>query len=196
MAEPLHRLGPLGPLPLDAKPEGFDCAVAAPLTRFVLRGDETARAAAARGFGVAIPTTACSAAESGQRAALWLGPDEWLLLAPVADAASVESEIAAAATGTRHALFDVGHRQVALSLGGPLAADVLAQGCPLDLDPAAFPVGMCTRTLLAKTEILLWRREKLRFHVEVARSFARYAGEWIALAARDAAAMAAAAGTR
>ncbi|MBM3523062.1 MAG: sarcosine oxidase subunit gamma, partial [Alphaproteobacteria bacterium] len=99
-------------------------------------------------------------------------------------------------TGTRHALFDVGHRQIALTLGGRLAADVLAQGCPLDLDLAAFPVGMCTRTLLAKTEIVLWRREMLRFHVEVARSFGRYAGEWIALAARDAAAMAVAMGAR
>lgn len=196
MAEPLHRQGPLGPLPVDAKPEGFDCAVAPPLARFVLRGDEAARLAAARGLGVEIPATPCRAAESGPRAALWLGPDEWLLLAPVADAAAVESAIAAAATGARHALFDVGHRQIALSLGGPLAVDVLAQGCPLDLDLAAFPVGMCTRTLLAKAEIVLWRRAAQRFHVEVARSFARYTGEWIALAARDAAAMAAATGGR
>jgi sarcosine oxidase subunit gamma len=44
----------------------------------------------------------------------------------------------------------------------------------LDLDAAAFPVGMATRTLFAKTEIVLWRRESMRFHIEVWRSFAGY----------------------
>ena len=34
-------------------------------------------------FGVALPTTPMRAHAEGQRAALWLGPDEWLLLAPV-----------------------------------------------------------------------------------------------------------------
>ncbi|MBL8697668.1 MAG: sarcosine oxidase subunit gamma [Alphaproteobacteria bacterium] len=196
MADPLPRQGPLTPLPLDETLRGFACAIVPPMARFILRADDAARAAAGRGLGLELPSDPCRAATRDGRSALWLGPDEWLLLAAEADGPAVAAAIADSAAGTRHALFDVGHRQIGLALSGPLAADVLAQGCPLDLDPSAFPVGMCTRTLLAKTEIVLWRRDAERFHVEVARSFARYAGELIVLAARGAAAMAAAAGSR
>jgi sarcosine oxidase subunit gamma len=37
-----------------------------------------------------------------------------------------------------------------------------------------FPVGMCTRTVLAKADIVLWRTRDESFHVEVWRSFAGY----------------------
>ena len=76
------------------------------------------------------------------------------------------------------AVVDVSHRQVGLLLDGPGAADVLAAGCPLDLHTAAFPPGMCTRTVFGKAEIVLWRLED-GFHVEVWRSFAAYVGALI-----------------
>ena len=62
---------------------------------------------------------------------------------------------------------------------------VLAAGCPLDLDPEHFPVGMCTRTVLAKSEIVLWRRGPALFHIEVWRSFAVYVTAFLGQAARD-----------
>ena len=71
-------------------------------------------------------------------------------------------------------MVDVGHRQAGLVLEGPGAMDALAAGCPLDLHPTAFPVGMCTRTVFGKAEIVLWRQDMDRFHVEVWRSFAAY----------------------
>jgi sarcosine oxidase subunit gamma len=50
----------------------------------------------------------------------------------------------------------------------------LSGACPLDLDLAEFPVGMCTRTVLAKADIVLWRTQENRFHLEVWRSFSGY----------------------
>ena len=44
----------------------------------------------------------------------------------------------------------------------------------LDLHLDAFPVGMCTRTLFGKAEIVLWRTGEETFHIEVWRSFAPY----------------------
>jgi heterotetrameric sarcosine oxidase gamma subunit len=38
----------------------------------------------------------------------------------------------------------------------------------------AFPVGMCTRTLFAKAEIVLWRIAPEVFHVDIARSLLPY----------------------
>src|SRR5256885_15175681 len=49
---------------------------------YVLRGGSEVRAAAESALGCGIPARACRATVEGDRAALWLGPDEWLLIAP------------------------------------------------------------------------------------------------------------------
>jgi len=146
--------------------------VAPPLTRCIVRGD----AAVGAVFGIPLATSPCRAATLGARSALWLGPDEWLLLAPENDA------VMAALPG---AVVDVSHRQIALHLEGRHAATVLNGACPLDLHPNAFPVGMCTRTVFAKAEITLWRRTVDGFHLEVARSFAAYVHALLAEIAAD-----------
>lgn len=128
-------------------------------------------------FGVALPTTPMRAHAEGPRAALWLGPDEWLLLAPERDGAAVGATLAGALAGQSASLVDVSHRQIGLVVAGPSASELLNAGCPLDLDLAAFPVGMCTRTILAKVEVILWRTEDDAFRIEVARSFAPYVVE-------------------
>ncbi len=146
-----------------------------PLTRFVFRGSEDAVPAMTAAFGITLPREACRASFAADRAALWLGPDEWLLLAPLSDV----DGIAAARIEGPCSLVDVSHRQVALRLSGPLATVVLSAGNPLDLDLAAFPVGMSTRTVLAKAEIVLWRTAPESFHIEVWRSFAPYVWDFL-----------------
>ncbi|MGB8327411.1 MAG: sarcosine oxidase subunit gamma family protein [Steroidobacteraceae bacterium] len=142
--------------------------------RFIFRGDAAAQSAAGTVFGVTFSTVACRAVTAGARAALWLGPDEQLLIAPAADAPAIPAQFAAALSAVPHSLVDTGHRQVALELHGAQAAWLLNGACPLDLDPSAFPVGMCTRTVFGKAEIVLWRTATDGFHVEVWRSFTRY----------------------
>ncbi len=140
--------------------------IASPLARAIIRGSPT------RVLDMDMPMTPNRAVAEGDRAALWLGPDEWLMIAPqLADAA-----------GT---IIDVSHRQIALIIEGPRAAAVLNGACPLDLHPGTFPVGMCTRTVFAKTEIVLWRTAEHRFHLEVARSFAAYVYELLREIAAD-----------
>jgi len=155
-----------------------------PATRFVLRGAEAVCQAAAAVLAVEVPRQACRAASGGTRSCLWLGPDEWLVLAPAADGAALGAALASALRELPHSLVDVSHRQVALALAGPRAALLLGAGCPLDLDARAFPVGMCTRTVLAKAEIVLWRQAAERFRLEVWRSFAPYLTQYLAEAAR------------
>jgi sarcosine oxidase, subunit gamma len=152
--------------------------------RYILRGSSAVRAAAEQAFGLAVPATPCRAAAAGERAALWLGPDEWLLIAGEQAGEATAAMLRAALAGLPHSLVDVSHRQVALELSGPDAPALLAAGCPLDLDPGAFPVGMCTRTMLAKAEIVLWRNAPDTFRVEVWRSFAAYVSAFLTEAAR------------
>jgi sarcosine oxidase, subunit gamma len=155
-----------------------------PATRFIFQGGPAAREAAGRGFGVALPAVACRAEVSRERAALWLGPDEWLLLAPAGEGGAVFAALESATAGLPHSLVDVSQRQVALSVSGAKARDLLASGCPLDLAPESFLVGMCTRTLLAKAEIVLWRRSAEEYHLETGRSFSGYVLGWLREAQR------------
>jgi sarcosine oxidase subunit gamma len=155
-----------------------------PAARYILRGAEPVRAAAAAAAGVELPAQACRALTAGERAALWLGPDEWLLLAPVAQGAALADSLAKALAPLPHSLVDVGHRQSGCVLRGSQAATLLAAGCPLDLDERSFPVGMCTRTVLAKAEVVLWRTAAETFRIEVWRSFVAYVSQFLAEAAR------------
>jgi len=152
-------------------------------TRLILRGGADVVGPVAEAFGVAPPTKPLGSAASGERAALWLGPDEWLLIAE--EGAEVQAKLEAGLSGVFHSLVDVSHRQVGIWVEGPGAARLLAAGCPLDLDLRAFPVGMSTRTLLVKAEIGLWRPVEDGFHIEMLRSFAPYVARILDEAARD-----------
>ncbi|MGH7071396.1 MAG: sarcosine oxidase subunit gamma [Acetobacteraceae bacterium] len=173
-----------GPLAQFNPGAAFACAE--PASRFILRGRPAAIEAAGAAFGPALPAASCRAAvTAGGRAALWLGPDEWLLLAPLAEAAALALSIEQAMGTHPHSLVEVSHRQVAIDVFGPHAQTILNAGCPLDLDPGTFPVGMCTRTVLAKSEIVLWRTRPETFHLEVARSFAAYVWGFLEEASRE-----------
>ena len=139
-----------------------DCPVAQlvalpPIGRLIIRSDGTALAS----IGFEVPDI-CRATLSGGRSLLRLGPDEFLLLTSDNRAPALASAV------------DVSHRDTALTVSGQRATWVINTFCALDLHQAAFPVGMCTRTLLGKAEIVLWRTGAEIFRIEVARSFAPY----------------------
>jgi sarcosine oxidase, subunit alpha len=145
----------------------------APTTRLSVRAGSAAGTAIGLALGVLLPTVPCRAIISRDRAALWLGPDEWLIVAP--DTASDLAARATKAAGDHPAsIVDVSHRSRTLEITGPRAAWCLNAFCALDLDARVFPVGMCTRTLLGKAEILLWRIAPEVFHLDVARSYVPY----------------------
>lgn len=145
-----------------------------PAARLLLQCEAKARLAAGRAWGVPLAEESCRAFVQGERATLWLGPDEHLLWQASRDPLPIET-LEQALEPYPHSLVDISHRQVALEISGPGAATVLAGACPLDLDPLKFPVDMCTRTVLAKAEIVLWRTAPEVFHLEVWRSFKDYA---------------------
>jgi sarcosine oxidase subunit gamma len=160
-------------------------SVLPPITRLIFRGRISTIGRVAATFGVEPAMEACRAAVAGPRAALWLGPDEWLLLARDGEASAIIAALERALAPLPHSLVDVSHRQLGLRVDGPQAATLLNAGCPLDLDLHAFPAGMCTRTLLHKAEIVLWRRAETSFHLEVARSFAPHVCRFLEQAEHD-----------
>lgn len=145
-----------------------------PATRLSVRGDRTAADRVGHVVGLALPREACRSAEGGRRAALWLGPDEWLLIAAAGEAERMMRDIDGALEGKPTSLVDISDRQIGIDVDGAEAAEAINAFNALDLSAEAFPVGMCTRTLFGKAEIVLWRTAPERFRVEVWRSFAPY----------------------
>ncbi len=178
-------LTPRFPLDDASLPSGPRFAIrdAPPADRFIVRGPEAARLASSAAFGAELPARLGAAGRSGERAALWLGPDEWLLIAEGGSVETLAAALEAGLAGLPHSLVDVSQREVGLIVSGAVAASVLNAGCPLDLRLKSFPVGMATRTLFDKAEIVLWRLGATEFRVEVARSFA----PWLAAALDEAA---------
>ncbi len=195
MAEATRPRDPLEPADLqgiDAPETAIPGFIWAPsLARFVFRGDARAEAAASAAYGLEFPallnraTSKGGRGQPGARVALRLGPDEVLLIAPREEGPALFDAMDAAAAGMPQALVDMSDRHLGFVLEGAQAADLLNSGCPLDLALPAFPVGMVTRTLFHKAEIILWRMAPEVFRVEVWRSFTPYVCAMLAEAARD-----------
>ncbi len=155
----------------------FEITEVPPTARLILCGDTIVAASAGAALGLALPLAPHGTARAGDRAALWLGPAEWLLLSPPVALAAALAELP-------HSLVDVSEGFDALILRGPAAARALSAGCPLDLHAGTFPPGMATRTVLGRAGIILWRLADEEWRVEIGRSFAAYGRAFLTEAAR------------
>ncbi|RJT30967.1 sarcosine oxidase subunit gamma family protein [Mesorhizobium waimense] len=163
---------------------GVRLEVMPPAERISLRAPEASVAALSKALGVTLPTKPKTSATKAGRTALWLGPDEWLVIDeagkdPLADCAKVTA---------LHSAVGISHRNVAFCVTGPAAAAAINGGCPQDLSLEVFPVGAASRTILGKSEIVLLRSAADAFRVECWRSFSDYVFTLLSEAASDAAA--------
>jgi sarcosine oxidase subunit gamma len=114
------------------------------------------------------------------RRALWLGPDEWLVVAPDGQAAALEQSLRSAPGDTFGSIVDVSASRTVLEIRGSEAREVLAHAIPIDLDPRRFAPRTCTQTLLAKIPVIIERWDDgAAFYLFVRSSFARYVGDWL-----------------
>ena len=155
------------------------------VTRFAVRASGGGINAIGDIFGIRLPRDVCRASTNGARSALWLGPDEWLLIAPDGEGPALATRIAEALGPESASVVEVSARNVAVEISGPKAAEAINAFNALDLHADTFPVGMCTRTLFGKAEIVLWRIAADTFRIEVWRSFAPYVLGCLAEAARE-----------
>jgi len=155
-----------------------------PAERVSLRAPAESVASLSRALGVALPQAPKTSATKGGRTALWLGPDEWLVI----DETGNDVLADCAKAKQLHSAVGISHRNVAISVSGPAAEACVNAGCPQDLSLEAFPVGASTRTVLGKAEIVLYRPAEDAFRVECWRSFSDYVFTFLSEAARDAAA--------
>ncbi|MCG6857787.1 MAG: sarcosine oxidase subunit gamma [Salaquimonas sp.] len=162
---------------------GLSLAPCGEAERISLRADAETASAIGVMLGLELPKRPKTSASASGLAALWLGPDEWLLIGELGS--DLAGRLARVENGTFSAV-DISHRNTAILVSGPKAADTLNSGCPQDLSLAAFPVGAASRTLLAKSEIVLLREAENSFRVECWRSFSDYVWKYLVDAAKSA----------
>jgi sarcosine oxidase subunit gamma len=144
--------------------------------RIALRANAPGIKEAKKVLGFDLPVKPKISASKGERVALWIGPDEWLVID--AEGSGIAAAFAKLGNANLSAV-DISQRNTAILLEGDAAHLVLNSGCPLDLSLAAFPVGACARTILSKSEVVLHREADDRFRVECWRSFSDYVWKFL-----------------
>jgi sarcosine oxidase subunit gamma len=124
-------------------------------------------------------------AGAGDRSLLWLGPDEWLVTEPDADAVAVLDLLATALDGDPGSLVDVSAHRTTVAVRGADARDLLEKGCAIDLHPRAFAPGRCAQTTLGRTLVVVWHVGDEEYRLLVGSSFAGYLADWLVDAAAE-----------
>ena len=132
-------------------------------------------------LGFPLPLEPNTFTRGGAVSALWLGPDEWLLIAPPDTA--LEPRLA----GLAPSLVDVSAARTIVQICGRRARDLLAHGAAIDLHPRVFGAGRCAQTRLALANVVLAGvdADEPTFWVLVRSSFAGYLVTWLLDAAAE-----------
>ncbi len=128
--------------------------------------------------------TAQSGDDGDTRTALWLGPDEWLVVSAdepktLDDPKTLESTLQDLLGTDPGSVVDVSANRTVVELSGPSARPVLEKGCPADLHPRAFGSGKAISTSLGPVPLVLWQTGEQTYRLLPRSSYADYLARWL-----------------
>jgi sarcosine oxidase subunit gamma len=136
-----------------------------------------------------LPAQCGGVAGTGDVSVLWLGPEEFLVVAPREAHESLGGDLLQA---LREALGDGAGQVVDLSanrttfeLTGPRSRAVLEKGCALDLHPRVLKAGTALSTEIGNIPVVLWKTGEETFRLFPRASFADFLGRWLLDAMRE-----------
>jgi len=187
---PPERRSPLGGVAAEADGRCVSLAERAFLGKIALRGDgrdAAFPAAVEDALGFPLPLEPNTAAAGPAATALWLGPDEWLVVTVPGREGPLAAGLAQALSGLHALVLDVSDQRTVIAVSGASAPGILAKGTALDLRPPAFDPGRCAQTRLARALVIVHRPDDApTYDLYVDRSYADYLWRWLERAARDA----------
>ncbi|MFD5475403.1 sarcosine oxidase subunit gamma [Streptomyces sp. NPDC127105] len=150
------------------------------ITMVSLRVDPASAAAGRIGsvLGAPLPDHCGQTAQSGPHTAVWLGPDEWLVLSQ-GDGPVLAAELLDALAGDPGSVVDVSANRTTLELSGPSARQVLEKGCVLDVHPRSFGPGRAVSTQVGPVPVVLWQTGDTTYRLFPRSSFADYLARWL-----------------
>jgi sarcosine oxidase subunit gamma len=154
-----------------------------------IRGDSNDAAfigAVKSATGVDLPVKANTVNSGNGISILWLGPNEWWVVAAADRSDELVTALRQALQGQHTAVIDVSESRTVITVSGPKARDMLARGISLDLHPRVFGTGQCAQTGMAKANILLHQiDDKPSYDIYVLKSFSDYLFRWSEQIAKD-----------
>ncbi len=154
-----------------------------PVARFSLRMREGDRTALGQTLGLDLPGTIGRRTTAGDREALCLGPDEWLLLAPEDERTAITDAAGRVYADHPHSLTEISDRELTILVEGAQAEELLSFACPRDLGRLEPSHGV--RTVFDGVSVVLWRDAADRFRLDVWRSFASHVRELLEIGAEE-----------
>ena len=108
---------------------------------------------------------------------LWTGADQWLVVSTRHRADELGHALRTALGDGDSTLTDLSHARTVVRVGGAMARDLLAKGCPLDVD--GLVVGDSASTMLGPFNVIVHCRAEHSLDLYVFRSFGLAMWEWI-----------------
>ena len=184
MAETTTRRSPLGHRAADlaAAPAAVRLRELPFLTQLNLRLDPAGPAAEAVGeaLGAPLPTRSNTAVRAGDVTVLWLGPDEWLVVAPPGAPEELEKSLRLALGTEAGAVVDLSAHRTTVEPRGTGPARCSPRAAPWTCTRVSSAKGSCAQTLLAQAPVLLLSRgDDASYWLLVRASFATYLVDWL-----------------
>ena len=153
-----------------------------------LRGQTTDRkfmSLAKNLLGVDLPKLPRTSQSFGDVKALWLSPDQWLILCAHSIAAALQAELSNTLKDNHALAVDVSDMRSIIRLEGEGAREVLMKGGSLDFTDGEFAPGYVRRMRFAEIAALVHVVETNVVDLYVFRSTAHYAFDFLKKAARN-----------
>lgn len=108
---------------------------------------------------------------------LWTGPGQWFAVSESLRANELPAALAERLSASDATITDLSHARSVLRVSGPAWRELLAKGCPADID--AMAPGTCIASLLSHFTVVIHCVSNETADIYVFRSFAASLWEWL-----------------
>ena len=170
----------------EIKQESVSVKEISPIIKINLRGKKREFLTnVGKNLNMILPTEANTSTTSDKLTAIWLSPDEWMV---------VSNELVSNDTNTYKlheilfnsisktnlgAVVDVTDQLVQLQLKGENIYEIFSAGCPFNFSEFKEKKGSTTQTVLNHVDVILHHKDKNIVNLFVRRSFVQHLWDWI-----------------
>jgi sarcosine oxidase subunit gamma len=138
-----------------------------------------------KSLNMILPTEANTSSSSDKLTAIWLSPDEWMIVSNETTSKEINTYqlndilFNNISKKTLGAVTDVTDQFVQLEIKGDKIYDLFSSGCPFNFNEFKEKIGSTTQTLLNNIDVILYNKDKNNVNLFVRRSFAEHLINWI-----------------
>ena len=138
-----------------------------------------------KNINMILPLEANTSSSSNNYTALWLSPDEWMIVSNNTinkenNDYEIEKLLFNKISKTNlGSVVDVTDQLVTINLSGKKIFDLLSTGCPFDFNDFKSKKGACAQTLLTQIDVIIHHNEINSVNLFVRRSFSEHLMSWI-----------------